>query len=531
MAHASLVVTNAAVWSGTGPAGRHQAIAVRGDRILAVGSMADVAPFIGAATKEIDAAGNLVLPGFNDSHAHLLLGGYQLLSADLRGARSMVEFAALVAARAHALPPGKWLTGGNWDDGAWPDKRLPAKEDIDPYTPATPVFVTRSDLHMGLANSAALSLAGVTAAMPDPVGGAIVRRPNGEPTGILKDAALDLVRRAIPPPSADDSLAAVAKAAALAASLGVTSLQDMAVGETWENWRIFQAFRERREMTVRLCVRMPLAEWSADRQAPGGIQDEWLRLGGVKSFVDGSLGSATALFFAPYDDEPDNRGLLMHQPAELANQLAVADGAGLQAAVHAIGDRANSILLDVFTAVAARNGARDRRFRVEHAQHLAVADIARMAALGVIAAVQPSHVVDDGRWAERRIGAERAKFAYPFRSLLDAGVILAFGSDWPVASLDPLAGIQAAVTRRLGVGYSPEGWHPEQRIGVAEAVRAYTAAAAYAEFAEADKGVLAPGKSADFVVLSHDIFVLPPEEIAAAKVLCTVCGGKVVYEQ
>ncbi len=359
-----------------------------------------------------------------------------------------------------------------------------------------------------------------------------MRRPeSGEPTGIVKDAALDLIRRVIPPPSLEDSLAAVEEAGKLAASFGVTSLQDMAVGETWENWRIFQSFRARQTMTVRLCVRMPLADWIKDRRLPAGEQDEWLRLRGVKSFVDGSLGSSTALFFAPYDDEPDNRGLLVRPPAELAEQLAMADRTGLQAAVHAIGDRANSILLDVYASVAARNGARDRRFRVEHAQHLAAADMARMAALGAIAAVQPSHVVDDGRWAERRIGPERARFAYPFRSLLDAGVTLAFGSDWPVATLDPLAGIQAAVTRRLGAGYPPEGWHPEQRIGVAEAVRAYTAAAAYAEFAEADKGVLAPGKLADFVVLSHDIFAIAPEQIAASKVLCTVCGGKVVYER
>lgn len=532
MANASLVVTNAAVWTGTGPVARRQAIAVRGDRILAVGGMAEVAPFIGVTTKLIDAAGSLVLPGFNDSHAHLLIGGYQLMSVDLRGARSGDELAALIAARAQKLPPEKWLIGGNWDDGAWPGRRLPMKEDIDPYTPSTPVFVTRSDLHMGLANSAALSLAGITAATPDPPGGAIMRRPeSGEPTGILKDAALDLVRRVIPPPSQDDSLAAIAKACEVAASLGVTSLQDMAVGEAWENWRLLQAFRERRAMTVRLCIRMPLADWIESGQEPEGMQDEWLKLGGVKGFVDGSLGSATALFFAPYDDEPDNRGLLVRKPVELADELAAADRAGLQAAVHAIGDRANSILLDVYAAVAARNGERDRRFRIEHAQHLVAADIARMASMGVIAAVQPSHVVDDGRWAERRIGAERAKFAYPFRSLLDAGVVLAFGSDWPVASLSPLAGIQAAVTRRLGAGYPRDGWHPEQRIGVDEAIRAYTAAAAYAEFAEADKGVLAPGKLADFVVLSRNIFAVPPEEIAATEVLCTICGGKVVYER
>jgi len=532
MEQASLVILNATVWPGSHPSVRHQAMAVRGDRILAVGRNDEIAALAGAGTRIIDGQGKLVLPGFNDSHAHLILGGRQLLSVDLRGARSREELAALIASAARTLPPGKWLTGGNWDNGTWTDRRLPAKEDVDPCTPTTPILVTRSDLHMGLVNSAALSLAGITAGTPDPPGGAIIRHPdNGEPTGILKDAALDLVRRIIPPPNLDDSFAAIEKARELAASLGITSVQDMAVGDDWDNWRIFQAFRRQKEFTLRLCVRVPLDKWSKGMAPSVGVQDDWLRLGGVKSFVDGSLGASSALFFSPFDDERDNSGLLMHQPAELADQLAAADQAGLQAAVHAIGDKANNILLNIFAEVAARNGKRDRRFRVEHAQHLAAADINRMAPLGVIASVQPSHLIDDGRWAENRIGPERAKFAYPFRSLLDAGVMLAFGSDWPVAPLDPLVGIRAAVTRRLGDGYHNDGWHPEQLIGVAEAVRAYTEAAAYAEFAETSKGTLSPGMLADFVMLSSDIFAAPPEEIADAKVLCTVCGGKIVYER
>jgi predicted amidohydrolase YtcJ len=529
MAHASLVILNAAVWTGIGSAGRCQAIAVNDDRIVAIGSNADISPLAGAATTVIDAGGKLVLPGFNDSHAHLLLGGRQLMAVDLRNARSREELAAQVASVARALPAGRWLIGGNWDNGAWSNPRLPSKEDIDLFTPATPVFVTRSDLHMGLANSAALAAAGITAGTPDPSGGAIIRHPvTHEPTGILKDAALELVRRAIPSPSMDESLAAVGKASELAASLGVTSLQDMAVGKEWESWRVFQAFRRQRALTVRLSLHMPLPDWIRTRELPAGQQDAWLKLTGVKAFVDGSLGSSTALFFAPYDDEPANCGLLMQPAAELGEQLAAADLAGLQAAVHAIGDKANSILLNIFDEIAARNDRRDRRFRIEHAQHLCAEDIDRMASLGTIASVQPSHVIDDGRWAERRIGSERAKFAYPFRSLIDAGVRLAFGSDWPVASLNPLEGIQAAVTRKLDGGQS---WHPEQRILVEEAVCAYTANAAYAEFAESEKGVLSPGMLADFVVLSQDIFAIPPEEIAAAKVVCTVCGGRVVYEK
>ncbi|MDR7867820.1 MAG: amidohydrolase [Sporomusaceae bacterium] len=529
MAHASLVILNAAVWTGIGSAGRCQAIAVNADRIVAIGSNADISPLVGTATKVIDAGGRLILPGFNDSHAHFLLGGRQLLAVDLRDACSCNDLAAKIASVAQTVPAGRWLIGGNWDNGAWSDPRLPTKEDIDPFTPATPVFVTRSDLHMGLANSAALTAAGITAGTPTPSGGAIIRHPvTGEPTGILKDAALELIRRAIPPPSMDESLAAVGKASELAASLGVTSLQDMAVGKEWESWRVFQTFRSQQALTVRLSLHMPLPDWTRTRQLPDGQQDAWLRLTGVKAFIDGSLGSSTALFFAPYDDEPDNSGLLMQTADQLGGQLAAADLAGLQAAVHAIGDKANNILLNIFDEIAARNDRRERRFRIEHAQHLCAEDIGRMAALGVIASVQPSHVIDDGRWAEKRIGPERAKYAYPFRSLIDAGVRLAFGSDWPVASLNPLEGIQAAVTRKLDGGQS---WHPEQKITVAEAVNAYTANAAYAEFAEREKGVLSPGMLADFVVLSQDIFAIPPEEIAAAKVVCTVCGGRVVYEK
>lgn len=529
MVYASLAILNASVWTGIGSTKRCQAIAVSDDRIVAVGSNADISPLAGAGTTVIDAGGKLVLPGFNDSHAHLLLGGRQLMAVDLRNARSREELAAMVASGSRTLPPGRWLTGGNWDNGAWSDPRLPDKEDLDPFTPETPVFVTRSDLHMGLANSAALAAAGITAGTPDPSGGTIMHHPvTGEPTGILKDGALELVRRAIPPPGMDESLAAVGKASELAASLGVTSLQDMAVGKEWENWRVFQAFRRKQALPVRLSLHMPLPDWFRTGELPAGQQDAWLRLAGVKAFVDGSLGSSTALFFAPYDDEPDNSGLRMHPIAELGEQLATADLAGLQAAVHAIGDKANNILLNLLAEVAARNGGRDRRFRIEHAQHLCAEDIGRMAALGAIASVQPSHVTDDGRWAEKRIGPERAKFAYPFRFLIDAGVRLAFGSDWPVASLNPLEGIQAAVTRKLGDGQS---WHPEQRITVAEAVNAYTANAAFAEFAEKEKGALSPGMLADFVVLSQDILAIPPDEIAAAKVVCTVCGGRVVYEK
>jgi predicted amidohydrolase YtcJ len=301
----------------------------------------------------------------------------------------------------------------------------------------------------------------------------------------------------------------------------------------WDEWEILKAYRRQRQPLVRVSVRTPLAEWrrcEAELAAGEGGGD-WLPLAGVKAFVDGSLGSSTALFFAPYEDMPGNCGLLMQPPEVLRAELAAADRAGLQMDVHAIGDKAVSILLDIYAAVAAENGPRDRRPRVEHAQHLAAGDIGRLAALGTVASVQPSHLVDDGCWAEKRIGGERARMTYAFRSLQAAGVPLAFGTDWPVTALSPLAAIQAAVTRQTADGLRPDGWQPGEKLDVAAAVAAYTAGSAYADFAEGDKGTLTAGKLADFVILSKDIFTLPPAAIASSEVILTVCGGRVVYRK
>jgi predicted amidohydrolase YtcJ len=475
----SLAVVNASVFTGS-PV-RAEALAICGDRIAAVGSNAEIAA-LAAGTPVLDAAGALVLPGFIDNHTHFMLGARQLSSIDLRSAGTAGEFAALIGAKAPKSVSGRWLTGGNWDHEQWPGQQLPGKDLLDPVTAGRPVFVTRLDLHMGLANSQALALAGVDRRTPDPPGGQIVRDPAGEPTGILKDTAMDLVVRVIPKPSDEDNAAALAQALKLAASVGVTSVQDVT---SWEDWRTFQACHRRGQLTVRVYARTPISEWQRQLEwlTDGRAGDEWLRLGGVKGFVDGSLGSATALFNEPYSDAPEGRGLLLQPPEELAALIAAADAAGLQASIHAIGDAANHLLLDIFARVTAANGRRDRRFRVEHAQHLTAEDIHRMATLGVIASAQPYHAADDGRWADRRLGPARAKMAYPFRSLLDAGAVLTFGTDWPVAPLAPLLGIQAAVTRQTLGGGHPQGWHPEQKIAVGEAVNAYTAAGAYAEFA------------------------------------------------
>lgn len=534
MGNASLAVMNAKIWTGSrGSAGGAQALAVADGRLIAVGSNEAVAQYVGQGTEVLDAEGRLIVPGFNDSHVHLLLGGRQLSELDLRSAGSEAAFAALIAERARSLPPGRWLRGGNWDHEEWPGGRLPTKAAVDRFTPETPLFVTRLDLHLALANSRALTLAGITKDTADPPGGKIVRdAASGEPTGILKDAAMDLVRRVMPGYSREEEFAALAKAEEHAAALGVTSMQDMA-GWDWADYEILRAYRRERQPRLRLCVRTPLKDWQRQQAAvaAGEQGDDWLRLSGVKAFVDGSLGASTALFFAPYDDGPGNCGLLMLPPEELAAQAAAADRAGLQLAIHAIGDRANAVLLDIFAQVAAENGPRDRRPRVEHAQHLVGSDIGRMAALGVIASVQPYHAVDDGRWAEKRIGAERARLTYAFRSLDNAGVSLAFGTDWPVAPLNPLLSIQAAVTRQTGRPEHIDGWQPAEKVDVATALTAYTAAAAYGEFAEDRKGTLSPGMLADFVILSEDIFSLPPAAIATANVVSTVCGGRVVYRK
>lgn len=386
---------------------------------------------------------------------------------------------------------------------------------------------------MVVCNSLALRLAKITRDTPDPPGGVIVKDAAGEPTGVLKDAAMDAIWAVRPARRLEELMDALRAAMKHAAVNGVTSVQDLpGTARDLEAW---EKLRERGELTVRVSYRPSLTEWrkACDRRA-GMKNDEWLRVGGVKGFADGSLGSGTALFFEPYDDEPGNRGVFAAEAIPLATleeRVAAADAAGLQVEIHAIGDRANAEILNIFERVAKSNGPRDRRFRIEHAQHLRPVDIPRFAALGVIASMQPYHAIDDGRWAEKRIGRERARTTYAFRSLLDAKAVLAFGSDWDVAPLSPLAGIFAAATRRTIDGKNPGGWVPDQKISVEEALRSYTVSAAWAAFEEKEKGSLAPGKLADFVVLADDVLAIKPEEIEKIAVDTTVVGGKIVYSR
>jgi predicted amidohydrolase YtcJ len=510
-----------------------QAVAILGNRIVAVGTDKEIKKLAGSRTRTIDAKKQLVLPGFNDAHVHFLSGGFQLSSVDLRDANSPQQFAERIRDFAQRLPPGRWLTGGDWDHERWPTPDLPTRKLIDPFTPDTPVFVSRLDGHMALANTLALRLAGVTRQTLDPPGGVIVRDPrSGEPTGILKDAAQSFVWKVMPAASFEEKLAAARAASNHAASLGVTSVQDMSAGN---DVGVYQALLNNGELKTRIYAVSPLGAW--ERLARTGVRahfgSEMLRIGGLKGFADGSLGSTTALFYEPYRDAADTNGIAsdeMYPEGAMLKRVREADGAGLQVMIHAIGDRANDMILSLYEQVSKSNGNHQSRFRIEHAQHLRVQDIARFSRDGVIASMQPYHAIDDGRWAEKRIGKERAKTTYAFRSLLDAGAVLAFGSDWTVAPLDPLLGVYAAVTRRTIDGKNPKGWVPEQRISVEETVRAYTMGSAFAEFQERVKGSITAGKLADLVMISRDIFKVEPNEIEKAKVVLTILDGRVVYE-
>jgi len=533
---ADLIVSNAKIWTVDKAHPTAQAVAVLGDRIVAVGSNAEVDAWRGPATRTIDAGGHLLLPGFNDAHVHFVSGGLQLASIELNDATSAEEFARRIAERAKTTPKGEWILGGEWDETKWTPAQLPTKELIDSVTPNTPVFVTRYDGHMGLANSVALRLAGITAQTPDPPGGVIVRDAQGNPTGALKDAALDQIDKFIPPLTHEQRVQAVKRALAHAASLGVTSVQEMDDnGEELENIAVYAELLGRGELTARIYT-APLIKYVDDlakigvRHAFGG---PYLRIGALKTFADGSLGSSTAYFFEPFADQPNNHGLLSDamQPLSLMRErMMKADAAGLQICTHAIGDQGISMILDLYSEVETAHAPADRRFRIEHAQHMAAKDFDRFAKLKVIASVQPYHAIDDGRWAEKRIGHDRASRTYAFRTFLNHGVRLAFGTDWNVAPLNPMLSVYAAVTRATLDGRNPSGWFPEQKLTLPEALEAYTIGSAYAEFQENEKGSITPGKLADMVLLSDDLFSIPPENIRNVKVLKTILGGKVIWD-
>ena len=529
---ADKIFTNAYVWTVDAEHPEAEAIAVRDGIILAVTTAERIEAYVGPDTRVIDAQGRLILPGFIDNHTHFTNGGFQLQSIDLRHAQTEEEFARLVAEWAERNP-GRWITGGTWDHDNFPGGNLPTRELIDPYTPETPVFVRRYDGHMGLVNTYTLELAGITRDTPDPPGGQIVRDPEtGKPTGILRNAAMGLVTRLIPEQTMDDLLDATRLALHEARRFGVTGIHDMS---SPDDLRAYQQLHKNGELTTRVYAILPFSRW--EHLAETGIQapfgNDFVRVGGLKAMADGSLGSSTALFFEPYTSDPSTRGLASDVMGDgrLERWAQASDKAGLQPVIHAIGDSANSRILDLYERISRENPVRDRRLRIEHAQHIHPKDFERFAELSVIASVQPYHAIDDGRWAEGRIGHERCKTTYPFRSFLDAGVIMSFGSDWTVAPLNPLLTIYAAVTRRTLDGEHPGGWFPEQKITVEEAIRAHTLVSAYSAFDEDRLGSITPGKLADFVILSDNILEIEAAGIKDVTVEMTVVGGRVVYSK
>lgn len=526
-APADLVVVGGSVWTGEPSRPRAGGFAATGGVVDHVGDEASVRARIGPDTRVVELDGRFAMPGFIDTHTHFMDGGFRLATVDLRDADSPGELAARLEAFAADLEEGEWILGGDWDHERWGGE-LPDRSWIDSATPRNPVFVTRLDWHMGLANTRALELAGVPDDAEAPPGGEIVRDETGRLTGVFKDEAMPWVLRHVPEPTDTQRDSALRAAMRHAASLGVTGITDMG---SWESLETYVRAREAGDLTLRVYAYVPLStvDSLAARVSERGVGDEWLRIGGLKGFVDGSLGSGTALFAEPYTDEPDNRGLLVTPVAELARQVDRADAAGLQVAIHAIGDSAVGLLLDLYAELERNRGRRDRRYRVEHAQHLAPSDVSRFRELGVVAAMQPYHAIDDGRWAERRIGPERARLTYAFRSLMDAGAVVAFGSDWTVAPLDPLLGVYAAVTRSTLDGERPDGWVPEQKIDVERALAAYTRSAAYTGFADSLVGRLTPGRLADFVVLDASPFDVAPRDLGDLRVRQTWVGGEQVY--
>jgi predicted amidohydrolase YtcJ len=516
------------VWTGNDKQAWAEGFAIVNDSIVAVGTRSEIEDWIGTETKVIEASTeNLIVPGFIDCHTHFMEGGFALASVQLRDAKTKEEFINRIKSFALTQPKGAWITSGDWDHENWGGE-LPSRDWIDSVTQNNPVWINRLDGHMNLANSMALKLAGVDDNVKEVAGGNIVREKRGRVTGVFKDNAKSLIYPVVTEPTDEQKDMALQAAMKYVASFGVTSVHNM---DGYHD--VFERAKKSNALITRIYAGMSLRKWRElnEKVNQQGRGDKWLRIGSLKAFVDGSLGSHTAAFFKPFEDTPKDSGFFVIPELELYKRIKSADSAGLHIMTHAIGDKAINTLLNVYTRVIQENGERDRRFRIEHAQHVLPDDFRRFAELQVIPSMQPYHAIDDGRWADKVIGTERSKTTYAFRSMINAQANLAFGSDWFVAPPIPLEGIYAAVTRQTIDGKNPDGWVPDQKISVEEALKSYTVRAAFASFEENIKGSIAIGKLADFVILERDITQVDPVEIREVKVLKTVVGGKTVYER
>ena len=557
---ADVIFLNGNIYTGVDTSSFHaiqrvDAMAVRDGRVEAVGRSDEIVKLKGPSTEVINLGGHFVMPGFNDAHVHLANAGFQRLTVDLAGVKSLTEFRDRIRARVQNAVPGEWILGGGWDQTLWPVKELPSRWDIDEVTKDHPVFLERVDGHIAVANTRALQLAGITVASKDPAGGKIDRDSTGQATGIVRETARQAVTTVIPKPNHDRRRQAIEAGLQDLARSGITSVQDNSDYQesklSWDDFQIFEEIEREGKLTVRI------TEWLLfndplpvllEHRAAHPQSDNLLHTGMLKGFMDGSLGSRTAALLEPYTDDPTNFGLPQYDQDELTKMIKERVNAGFQVGFHAIGDKGVQMALNAFAAAekdrvgtglrpvqAERSSAvpspasvSDLRFRIEHAQVTNPQEIAEFKELRVIASMQPNHVLTDMNWAEARLGPKRAAYSYAWASIARKGVSLAFGTDYPVEPVAPFRGLYAAVTRKSEDG--KKQYYPEQKLTIEQAIAAYTTGSAFAEFAEKNKGTLAPGMLADLVVLDTDITSVPPEKILTTKVLRTVVGGKTVYQ-
>jgi predicted amidohydrolase YtcJ len=558
---ADIILTNGQIYTMDPAHPWASAVAIRGETIIGIEYSAAPPPpsttapgtqqhagadelknFRSRQTRVIDLHGAFAMPGFNDSHVHLAEAAYFKNDVNMIATTSLADFEQRLRVNLSFYKPGEWIVGRGWDHTLWPRKVFPTREDLDSVSTENPIFCERIDGHVAVVNSRALEIAGITAKTPDPAGGHIERDPKtGEPTGILEeDAGMELVASHIPPHSLPLRARLFTQVLETAVKYGVTSIQDNSVMSLqdandygWQNFNVLSQLKKQGTLPVRVTEWLPFdapLDTLTQMRQTGGTTDPWLKTGALKTHLDGSLGSRTAALLAPYSDAPKTSGILIENPATLTPMAIERDKAGFQLAFHAIGDRANRVALDTFAAVVAANGARDRRFRIEHAQVVAPEDFERFGKLDVVASMQPAHLLDDARWAEARLGPTRSRGAYAWLTLEKSGAHLAFGTDFPnFESIDPLQGIYACVTRQMTDGTPAKGWQPQERLPIDECLRYYTTGSAYAEYTEQSKGMIAQGMLADIVVYPVNLLEIPPPQLLKTNVTMTLVGGKIRY--